>query len=514
MTSRVLILLTLLTAPAWAGPKPPKPHEVAAEVDALLADAWEAEGIRPAKDSGDAEFLRRASLDLQGVVPPPELVEAFLAAKGDDRRGLVVRGLLFGQGYARGMAERWANELIGRSEVIQAGGPRAPLVLWLARQLASNTSWDVVVRELLTAEGPIDDNGATTYFVRYDRRPEEIAGNAVRVFQGLSIQCAQCHDHPFTESITQQDFWGVAAYFARVRQQTEGEVRSLVETPRGQVRLPGLPGQKRPVVAPRYLDLGEPLSPSANVHRREALARELTRPENPYFAPATVNRVWSFFFGRGFADLDDLLTSDTTLPDVLDRLARDFRESGYDMRRLCQVITSTKAYALTSHGKPSEQSRAQQALFARAPLRALTPEQLWASLSQVIDLERIPYGETADQAAMWRDRLRRQFFATFAPEGQRSLDQNTIPQALSLINGALTNELLAPAKNQFIKELLQRDGDAAKIHALYLRVVGRPATRGELRALKLDDMSSEEQLVFLQDVLWALINSSEFSFNH
>jgi hypothetical protein len=132
----------------------------------------------------------------------------------------------------------------------------------------------------------------------------------------------------------------------------------------------------------------------------------------------------------------------------------------------------------------------------------------------VIGLDAVSYGENAEQAARWREQVRRRFFATFAPEGQTSLDQNTIPQALSLINGGLTNGVLAPARNPFMAELLEIKTPDAKLDALFLRVVGRPATKSERRALSMRNMASDEQLVFLQDVLWALLNSSEFTFNH
>jgi len=506
-----LLALVLGAGPTGAAPRE-SAQDVAAEVDELLEDAWKDAGVRPSDPVDDARYLRRASLDVQGVVPDEETVRAFLGQKGDDRRIRLVRGMLYGQGYARTMAVRWANLLIGRRAVLDAGGDESPLATWLGQQLAANRPWDDVVRKLLAAEGTSDQNGAVQYFYRYRGRPEEVVGNAMRVFQGMQVQCAQCHDHPFNDTITQEDFWGSAAFFARVGQSYDEGITTVFEKENGQVRLPAPPGQPRPVIHPRFIT-GAAVDPGPGKHRREAFARLVTAPDNPYFAQATVNRVWSFFFGDGFAPPDDIGLSFPELPEVLERLTKDFRTSGYDMRRLCEVILSTRAYQLAAHGRERTKWDALP-VFARARLRPLTPEQLWASLAQATGLHEWTGGGSEEEAERWRWNLERRFFRTFAGEdGELSLAQNTIPQALSLINGPLTNRVLRVDHNPVLGDLLDRS-PAEQVNALFIRVLGRPAARSELRALRMRGMSSTEQAQFLQDIYWALLNSSEFVYNH
>lgn len=479
----------LAPRPAPAAP-PPTALEVAREVDALLERAWKEAGVAPAPPSDEATLLRRLSLDLEGVIPEERTVAAVLSQPRGDaaaRRTTWIRGLLHGQGYARTMAGRWANELIGRRAVLaslDAPEPEQTLVAWLSRQVAAGTRWDAVVRDLV-APGQ-ERGGPAEYRARYGGRVAEVTGNLMRVFQGVSLQCAECHDHPYDEAITQRDFWGVAAFLA----------------PGAQVAIPGL-GER---VGARFLG-GEAPAPGAD--RARELARLLTAPGNPGFARATVNRVWAAFFGGAFQDPDDLAQR-PRLPEVLERLERDFVASGHDLRRLCEVILSTRAYGLAASG-PAAQKAAQQAVFARARLRPLSPEQLWASLARATGLDEDPDALRA---------RRREFFRTFAGEAADDAadDAHTITQALSLLNGPVTNSVLrvgadgSPVMNRVLG-LGTLDEQVASI---YLRTVGRPPTRAERQALReaSGGLSSDGRAQLLADLCWALLNSSEFVTNH
>jgi Protein of unknown function (DUF1549)/Protein of unknown function (DUF1553) len=493
------------------------PQDVAAELDELCERAWDEAGVRPVRESEDAEFLRRVCLDVEGVVPTETTVAEFLRTRDRERRVRTVRGLLYGPRYARFMAIRWANLLIGREQVLQSGGEESPLVRWLTQQLMANASWDSIVRALLSAEGALDENGATHYLLRYNNQPAEVAGNAMKVFQGLQIQCAQCHDHPYKADWKQTDFWSVAAFFVRAGQRNEEERVFLVERNQGQARLPAPPGQQGALVPPRFYT-GQEIAAGPGQHRRRELGRLVTSSDNPYFARATVNRVWSFFFGRGLIDADDVQQTGD-LDTVLDALAQEFKASGYDMRRLCEVILSTRAYQLTSRGDEDDKFD-QLDVFARAPLRTLAPEQLWFSFDRALDLdgwEQSLRGERQTQFQDRRRQLARDFFRTFVGQGADTLEQNTIPQALALLNGPLTNPSLS-VTGEWANPLMQRIVDMRnhdeRVSTLFLRIVGRPPDRAELRALRARGLSSTEQAVLLQDLAWALLNSSEFVYNH
>ncbi|MCA8921852.1 MAG: DUF1549 domain-containing protein [Planctomycetes bacterium] len=474
------------------------PRELAARVDALLAQAWEAADLTPSRQARPAEFLRRLSLDVQGTTPRPDVVRAYLDGKDDDaRRERLLTSMLWSQGYAQTMAERWANQLVGRSYLLDRGGARAPLSVWLAQQFAANRPWDEVVRALLGAQGPIAERGAGDYFRRFRGAPAELAGNAAQVFLGRQLQCAQCHDHPFEEEVTQREFWQLAAFFARVAVRDE----AVVERPRGEVRL----GGEGEVVAPRLFAQ----APAPTQPRRERLAALITGHADSGFARATVARTWTFFFAEPLVDPDDVNRT-SAFPAVLELLVEDFRQ-GYDMRRLVSTLVLTRAYGLTSHGQASP---AALEAFAARGVRPLTPEQLWRSLAQTLNLTAVAQGDDPEGAERRLTAWRRQFFALFARDDRSSPADNTVAQALALINGPLLNQTVgATTPDSLLKQLLALPR-AQRLEELFLRVLARPPTPAESRALRLSDASSDEERAFLHDVIWALFNSSEFFHTH
>jgi len=561
------VLLTALTAPALAGPGAetqeqslPEPAEVAAQVDALMEGAWKEEGVRPRRDASDAEFLRRAALDLTGAIPSEDLVREFLGARASQtkRRGRAIAMLLDDPGFARAMALRWSYLLVGRDYLFRSlnyrrfrqmqdrsmggsmsggmdGGsadddlPVPPLVAWLEEQLEADVGWDAVARDLLAAEGRSDEDGATHYAVRYARGgggAEEITGNAMRVFQGLQIQCAQCHDHPYTDW-TQEQFYGVAAFFARTRARPirEGDRRiafQVVERRGGQARIPAAEGERGRLVLPAFLT-GERIPPGPGVARRESLAELVTADDNPWFAPATVNRMWSFFFGAGIVNpVDDMEQTGVPHEAVLELLSDDLRRSGYSLRRLAEVIVSTRAYQLSSAG-PAEGRGEELWLFARAPLRSLSAEQLFFSVLQATGTEEIRPTGLRQRRRLERMKfgLLRQFLQTFGDdEAAEVVDEGTIPQALMLLNGPLTNDAVRPRPGHPLYDRLfaLRDTDA-RTELVYLRVLGREPSRRERRVVeKLVSSrvarSARGKARAWADVVWALLNSAEFSLNH
>jgi hypothetical protein len=516
-TERLLLLAALaLTPTAFAAPDELRDSkDVVVELDALFAKTWAEEGVKPAKPASDTEFFRRLSLDLTGVIPTEDEANALIGKrrKKKGRKAQLIQALLHGKNYSNFMSTRWANLLLGREYQLRQGGERAPLVRWLQQQFQANTHWDTVAKSLIAAEGRVDKNGAAQYLVRYDRKPEEMAGNLMRVFQGQQVQCAQCHDHPYKENWKQESFWGVAAFFSRVAQRRDDVAMTYIlsEREQGEVRLPSPPGKRGALVEPKFIT-GESIDPGKGAYRRTELARIVTSKSNPWFVRATVNRVWKFFFGVGFTDPDDMSKPD--LAPILKILEDDFRASGNDMRRLAHVIVSTRAYGLTSTGNAKTKD-AQVELFARARLRALTAEQLWWSFEEAVGLgealEYISRNDTNENAVKDRRRnMRRGFFSVFGQEESGPQTEYSLTQAFAMLNGVLTNDLLLPNRNPVIKRLLKRDADALT-SGLFLRVLGRPATKGERKALR---AGSRDKAGHIQDIIWALLNSSEFVYNH
>ncbi|HBP22621.1 MAG TPA: hypothetical protein DEA08_33185 [Planctomycetes bacterium] len=506
-----LIPALLTLAPPALAKEPPPVEDTIKALDQELESIWRDAKVKPAEEAEDEAFFRRLSLDVTGRVPHEDVARAL--AKRRSRKGLhqeLIDAVLHSEGYARFMAVRWANLLVGRTRVAQAG-ERPPLLRWLEQRIMGNVRWDLVAQELISAKGKVEENGATQYLLAYRNKPEEMAGNVMRVFQAQQVQCAQCHDHPYKDNWKQKDFWGVAAFFARARPRRVEEKDQLVEAMKGEVRIPGTPGKPGPQVEPRFIT-GESIDPGEGDYRREELARILTSKNNPYFVRATVNRVWSFFMGRGFTDVNDLAAPEHE--ELLKILEADFRASGYDLRRLVRVIVSSKAYRLESGGKEKTKD-AQLEVWARAPLRPLNLEQMWWSTLEATGLSD-RFAEVADEEKRRNAKrnLKRRFFSVFLNHEDAALSEYNTTQALMLLNGPTTNDALwLKPDNPVFKQLLDLKAVEAQVESLFLRVLGRPPAKAEARALRRFSKGAD-RVQFLQDLWWALLNSSEFLYNH
>lgn len=508
-----LFLAALVAALSWGAPalaqdatKPQAFKTVLGELDARVAEVWKEAKVKPARRLDDASFFRRLSLDAGGRIPSEDVARGLSSHRKSASREELVDAVIHSRDYARFMAVRWANLLVGRS-ALRRSGARPPLVRWLETQIAGNVSWDEIVQELLTAEGPVTENGATQYVLTYRNKPEELAGNAMRVFQAQQVQCAQCHDHPYKDNWKQKDFWAVSAFFARIGVKREGMVDTVFEREAGEVRIPGVPGKRGPVVAPRFVT-GESIDPGEGAFRRDEIARILTGERNPYFVRATVNRVWSFFFGEAFTDPNDLAEPDHVA--VLEVLEKDFRKSGYDLRRLVRLIVLSEAYSVSASGSIKTKI-AQEKALARARLRPLNLEQLWSSTLDATGVEEVWAKMPSEQRLNQRRNLRNRFYSVFLRHEDAALEEYSLGQALWLLNGPMTNALL-PAQGPLMRRLQGLDRIQDQIATLYLRVLGRPASKAELRSLS-KGASKGDRVAFLQDLAWGLLNSSEFLFN-
>jgi Protein of unknown function (DUF1549)/Protein of unknown function (DUF1553) len=498
---------------------------LAALVDRRLAEKWAEDQVEPAGPAGDAEFLRRVTLDIAGRIPSVAEARAFLDDRAPDKRRALVERLLAGPGYPNHFTDVWRSLLVPNLAddfTLKYFSPG--LDAWLRRQFAEGAPYDAMVREILTTplgEGrnpsPLPYRQETrpsplAFYAANNARPENLAASAARAFLGVRIECAQCHDHPFA-SWKRDQFWSLAAFFAGVERpkQEDCEIFQGREVPgRRELAISG--GSK--VVPARFLDGSEPAWRSRSAPR-PILADWVVARENPYFARAAANRIWSLFFGTGLVDpVDDLSPQNPpSHPELLDELADGFASHHHDLKFLIRVLTSTRAYQSSSAGYVPGQDEVR--LFSRMPSRGMSPEQLYASFVQATGVKR-----EKDTPFSFADSPRSDFLEAFAGQDGRPLERRTsIRQSLMLMNGRLSTDatdltrgatLPAVADSYFLDT-------PGKVEALYLSTLTRRPTAEELERLvayvdrggpTLDPKKA------LADVFWSLLNSSEFILNH
>src|SRR5262249_25253124 len=351
---------------------------------------------------------RRAYLDLTGVIPPADKAAAFLDSRRPQKRAELIDELLASPNYGRHMGDLWQALLLAQTDVYSRGLPAEPLVNWFAEGFNSNKPWDRQVIELLTSTGTQDQNGATTFFLAL-RYPDKVTDTVCRVFLGIQLQCAQCHNHPFT-SWKRAEYWGMAAFFSKV---DDGAPQKLFKVAAPNVVEAATIQKKRLPdsalnVAPRFLG-GEAPRLDGKDPYRPALARWLTSEQNPYFARATVNRVWAQFFGRGLVNPVDNLSEENPAshPELFEALARQFARNGFDMKYLARAICNSQAYQRSSSPVGREDS---EALYASMTIKPMTPEQLHDSLARVLGPSENPKKRAAKAKAKGPVRTSRDTF--------------------------------------------------------------------------------------------------------
>jgi hypothetical protein len=522
----LLVVGTAAAGPAASGDA----QALAAEIDRQVAHRWAEAGAVPAPRADDAEFVRRLYLDLAGRIPTVEEARSFLADDRPDMRARLVERLLSGPRYVAHFTNVWRAALLPEAgnnfQVrLQQGGFEA----WLKGQLTRNAGYDRMVRELLTApvggggSGPlallsVAEPGPLPYYLAKEFKPENLAAGTARVFLGVSVECAQCHNHPFAEWKREQ-FWGFAAFYSGIKSQRLMDFLLPAGEDIGR-REATIPGTDK-VVRARFLDGTEPAW-AADTGSRAALAEWVTARENPYFARAAVNRSWAYFLGTGLVEpIDELVgpNSEPSHPELLDLLARQFAANKFDVKYLIRVITATRAYQLSSAATHASQDNPR--LFARMPLRGLTAEQLFDSLATATGYRDSGGGDDLITGLVGGARSARSGFLTrFAASERAAESQTSILQALSLMNGKVT----ASASTLGRSETLAAVADAPfltlaeRVETLYLASLSRPPdAREQERAEKFVRAAGPGRAAAsnaLADLFWALLNSPEFVLNH
>lgn len=512
---RCLLTIILGCATCALGAAPPRdPAAMTRRVDELLAARLAAEKTAPGEIASDAEFLRRASIDLTGRIPRVSEVRAFLADSRPERRAVAIDRLLARPTHATHLAHTWRRFLLPESADIARFGGDREFEFWLRQQFADNAGYDLMARELLLATGP-GNQGPALFYTALEAKPEELAAATSRAFLGVQIQCAQCHDHPH-DKWKQEDFWGYAAFFAQLERagaMTPGTMFAITDAKVGEVKHP----LTNEVVPPRFLAATSHVD-AAKGTRREQLAAWMTDRENPYFARSAVNRAWALLFGRGLVEpVDDLGEHNPpSHPELMRELAEYFVATNYDLRNLVRVLANTDAYQRTSTLVDGE-TPARPELFARMAIKTLTAEQLYDSL-QVATCRRDPPTEMRPGELPF-DQNRAAFLDKFrGPSGSATEFHGGIPQALTLMNG----EMIGAATNVETSDLLQSltapfFTDEQRVETLFLATLARPPLAEE-KAKYVSHLESQltdaERRRALSDMLWALLNTAEFTLNH
>ena len=438
----------------------------------------------------------------------------FAADPSPGKRGKLIDGLLDTPRHAGHAAAVWRAALAPETTALpEARAFRPGFEAWLKLQFRRNARYDSLVRDLLTAplsgdardptpalRRPEEPNALAFYAVK-EAKPENLAAATARVFLGVQIECAQCHDHPFAKW-TREQFWNQAAFFAGLERSGDTLFAPLSE--QASVRDIAAGETKKRVPALFLDEAVEP--PKTGAALRGELAGWVTAKGNPFFARAAVNRVWGQLMGRGLVDpVDDFHDGNPpSHPELLDDLADAFADAGFDLDFLTRAVCRTRAYQRTS--AQSHPGQADPRLFARAAVKGLTGEQLFDSLVRA----------TGHRDGTGRAGAREQFLARFALTGKPAEPETSIPQALALMNGAFIDGVTTAGPT--LTAACETPGldVAERVEMLYVSALSRRPTPKELeRVLRhVGAATSDELAGRLGDVFWALLNSAEFRLNH
>jgi hypothetical protein len=477
------------------------------------------EKIPASERCDDAEFLRRVYLDLTGVIPSVEKAQEFLDSKDPQKRSKLVEELLDSPNFAKQLSEIWTT-LLAPPDATTRQLNKDNLRKWLEEGFSKNKPWNKMVEELLTASGTIEDNGATIFFVA-NPGVDKVTNEVTKLFMGVQLQCAQCHNHPFT-SWKQDEYWGMAAFFMKVKQDgtpksvaKDGGTITISETVGGG-KVVGKGGKKNlpegaKNVPAKFLAAERP---SISGAARPVLAAWLTSADNPYFARAMVNRMWAHFFGRGFVNPIDDIHDDNPAshPELFAAVAEQFKRNNFDIKYLARAFILSSAYQRTS--RPAKGNEGDGELFSHMYIKTLSPEQLYDSITQAVGPPKGGFGggpPAGGKKGPGFGGPRGQFINFFrVEEGADPMEyQDGIPQALRLMNSPQLNN-----GGKALDEAMKRKTPPEALEYLFLATLSRRPTTPELDRLTSYVNNGRQPRTAYTDILWSLLNCSEFRLNH
>ena len=495
--------------------------------------------LPPSPECSDAEFVRRAFVDTVGRLPSVEETRAFLGDASPNRRDALIERLLKMPEFVDYWTYKWSDLLTLNGTRLRPK-PLKAYYQWIRQRVADGMPWDQFVREVVTASGESEENGATGFYA-LSQSPEEMTENVSQAFLGLSIGCARCHNHPL-EKWTNDQYYGMASLFARVRAKGWGGearsgdgLRTLYVADSGELVQPrtGKPQTPRP------LD-GQPVAFDDPSDRRVVLARWLTSPQNPYFARSISNRIWANFFGVGLVEkVDDLRASNPASNEALLSAAAGYVvEHKFDLKALMKAILQSNAYQRSS--RPLEGNKLDRRFYSRYYPRRMMAEVLHDAIVQVTEVptrfdaigfpgadrektDFYPLGTRAVQ--LYDSAVENYFLQSFGRNARRIVcecersDEPTMVQVLHLSNGATLNEKLKAPNNRLARLIrLRHEGmsSAALVDEAYLSCLSRYPTESERTRLiaLLPPVGDPAEAEIVEDLFWGMMSSREFLFNH
>ena len=484
-------------------------------VDTLVNQKLRKLRVVPSSICSDAEFLRRAFLDVTGTLPTLQRHQAFMASTDPEKRELLIDELLARKEFVELWVMKWAELLQIRSGDNISYKAALLYYNWLQEKIAANVPINQVVLDLLSATGGTFKNPPTNYY-QVETDTLKVSENVAQVFLGARLQCAQCHNHPF-DRWTMNDYYSFAAFFSQVG-------RKGAEDPREKIIFnSGSGAVKHPLtkknMKPRFL--GGDFPDVKGKDRRRVMAEWLTSEDNAYFSRNLANRIWAHFFGMGITDSEDdvRVSNPPSNPELLDALGRKLVVYDYDFKRMVKDICSSLTYQRSTRTNSSNEGDTRN--FAHALVRRIRAEVLLDAISQVTETRNkfkgLPLGARAVQIA--DGEVSTYFLTTFGRATRKTVcscevkTEPNLSQALHLLNGETTNKKIREGK--VVTKLLEELNDPTDVlERLYLSCIGRPPTEKEKARLLAKIEPSEQRQEVIEDVFWALLNSKEFIFHH
>jgi Protein of unknown function (DUF1549)/Protein of unknown function (DUF1553) len=549
----------------------PSGGEQVAYINELIEKNWQANKLEPSERCSDYTFIRRASLDLIGRIAKPHEIDAYMRDPMRERRSRLIERLLDTDEFAQNFGGIWTVHLLTRS----GSSPlhQEQLREWIAEKMTEKREgksivtapdWSQIVTELLTATGKTNENGATNFILHHmgEAVPQQDKGEAgafdmvpvtsrtTKLFLGLRTQCVQCHDNKFQGEWNQHHFWGINAFFRQVdaplgrptvmvqKKKKAGEIEKqfeLVDNPALNANGKVFYERRNTLILPTdstFLDNRKIEKPGQN--RRKELAKFIIG--SPYFAKAFVNRTWGHFLGKSFTNdaPDDFGEHNpVTNPELLDRLAEDFvKKANYNPKDLIRWICNSRAYSLASVANKTNDKPEDEVFFSRMLLKSMSPEQLFDSLMVATQAK---VAQAKDARIELRREWLKKLIANFGDDEGNEVSYNgTVVQALILINGKDMNDAIMDKENGTVANILKRPNVSHNLamRDIYLAAYNRLPTEAEYSKIlnpkiilfrpdfqKTVPMKTEQQQMvfwtgFYQDMMWAVLNTSEFILNH
>jgi len=482
-------------------------------------------GIPPSPPADDATFLRRVYVDITGTLPTEEKVREFLADQNPQKRDRLIDELIDSPEYADYFTNKWNSVLRNKKRQNEDTDATYQFHQWIWDSLYSNKPYDQFVGEVITASGDPEFNPPVTWYREVAASTDQVE-DVCQLFLGVRIQCARCHHHPF-EKWSQDDYYGMAAFFSRVGKKEQGaevlrnsrdrrvfhnEGAATAQNPRSGANL------KPTGLGSAAYDIAPERDP------RFYLAKWMAEPENPFFAKALVNRYWKHFFSRGIVEPEDDMreTNPPSNPELLNGLSYHFIQSGFDLKQLVRTICQSSTYQLSA--LPNDYNLKDKQNFSRYYPKRLTAESLYDAFHQVTNTTQgywgMPAGAKASQlpdvsVGPYFLKVFGQPQADTACECERSQEAN-LAQSLHLLNSSEVQTKISSGSGR--AHLLASQTDRPheeKIQELYRWVYARDAEPDEIQiALAHIQKHQDNPKLAYEDILWALINTKEFLFNH